>query len=88
MQPSIIEVKPSVRAFSIRDRLCALPPFQTLEIFCGGGTLSQLSPCIEFPARAGVEVEAKFADVWQASHPTATCSKRCAAYPSIRIPRA
>ena len=69
----IIEVKPSVRAFSIRDRLRAAPPFQTLEIFCGGGTLSAaIATHQDFQLVAGIEVEAKFADVWQASHPAAT----------------
>ncbi len=69
----VIEVKPSVRAFSIRDRLRAAPPFQTLEIFCGGGTLSAaIAAHPDFQLVAGVEVDAKFADVWQASHPAAT----------------
>lgn len=69
----VIEVKPSVRAFSIRDRLRAAPPFQTLEVFCGGGTLSAaIAAHRDFQLVAGVEVEAKFADVWQASHPAAT----------------
>jgi DNA (cytosine-5)-methyltransferase 1 len=69
----VIEVRPSVRAFSIRDRLRAAPPFQTLEIFCGGGTLSAaIADHRDYQLVAGVEVEAKFADVWQASHPAAT----------------
>ncbi|MEO5720359.1 MAG: DNA cytosine methyltransferase [Chthoniobacterales bacterium] len=69
----IIEVKPSVRAFSIRERLRAAPPFQTLEVFCGGGTLSgAIAAHRDFQLVAGIEVEAKFADVWQAAHPTAT----------------
>ena len=72
----VIEVKPSVRAFSIRDRLRAAPPFQTLEIFCGGGTLSAaIATHPDFQLVAGVEVEAKFADVWQASHQAATLFK-------------
>ena len=69
----VIEVKPSVRAFSIRDRLRAAAPFQTLEIFCGGGTLSAaIADHRDYQLVAGVEVEAKFADVWQASHSAAT----------------
>jgi hypothetical protein len=69
----IIEVKPSVRAFSIRDRLRAVPPFRTLEVFCGGGTLSAaIAMHRGFRLVAGIEMEAKFADVWQAAHPAAT----------------
>ena len=68
-----IEVKPSVRAFSIRDRLRAVSPFKTLELFCGGGTLSAaIAIHRDFQLVAGVEMEAKFADVWQAAHPAAT----------------
>jgi DNA (cytosine-5)-methyltransferase 1 len=68
----IIEVKPSVRAFSIRERLRAVPPFRTLEVFCGGGTLSAaIAMHRGYRLVAGIEMEAKFADVWQAAHPAA-----------------
>jgi DNA (cytosine-5)-methyltransferase 1 len=72
VSPQLIEVKPSVRAFSIRDRLRTAPPFQTLEVFCGGGTLSAaIATHRHFRLVAGVEIAAKYADIWQAAHPAA-----------------
>ena len=69
----LIEVRPSVRAFSIHRRLSATRPFRTLEVFCGGGTLSAaIAMNRSFRLVAGVEVEPKFADVCQAAHPAAT----------------
>ena len=71
--PQLIEVKPSVRAFAICERLQATRPFRTLELFCGGGTLSAaIAAHRDFRLVAGVEIEAKYADVWQAAHPGAT----------------
>ncbi len=71
--PLSIEVRPSVRAFSIRERLGAVSPFRTLEVFCGGGTLSgAIDAHRDYMLVAGVEVEARYADVWQAAHPAAT----------------
>lgn len=69
----MIDVHPSVRAFSIHHRLRAVPPFRTLEVFCGGGTLSAaIAAHRDFRLVAGIEVEPKYADVWQAAHPAAT----------------
>lgn len=68
-----IDVTPSTRAFHIRRRLHATPPFKTIEVFAGGGTLSaaiEASP--DFCLIAGVEIEPKYADVWQRAHPGAT----------------
>lgn len=67
-----IDVAPSVRGFHIRQRLEAKPPFRTIEVFCGGGTLSAaIATCTELVLVAGIELEPKFADIWQAAHPSA-----------------
>ncbi|MGD0815723.1 MAG: DNA cytosine methyltransferase [Verrucomicrobiota bacterium] len=67
-----IDVVPSVRGFHIRRSLRAKPPFKTIEVFCGGGTLSAaIATSHDFELIAGVEVEPKFADVWQQGHPDA-----------------
>jgi DNA (cytosine-5)-methyltransferase 1 len=67
-----IEVTPSTRAFYIRRRLRAVPPFKTLEVFAGGGTLSAaISADKNFELVAGIEIEPKYADVWQQAHPDA-----------------
>lgn len=68
----IIRVRPSVRAFAIARARAAKAPFRTLDLFCGGGTLSAAvahSPL--FTVVAGVERDPSFADCWQASHPNA-----------------
>jgi site-specific DNA-cytosine methylase len=42
-------------------------------VFCGGGTLSAaIAKSPDFILIAGLEVEAKFADVWERAHPEAT----------------
>jgi DNA (cytosine-5)-methyltransferase 1 len=67
-----IDVVPSVRGFQIHQRLKANPPFKCIEVFCGGGTLSAaVATSDQFQLIAGVEVEPKYADVWQQSHPQA-----------------
>jgi site-specific DNA-cytosine methylase len=67
-----IDVVPSVRGFHIRQRLEAKPPFRAIEVFCGGGTLSAaIGSCYDLLLVAGVEVEPKYADVWQQAHPGA-----------------
>src|SRR5947207_1162267 len=64
-----IDVVPSVRGFHIRRRLNAKPPFKTIEVFCGGGTLSAaIDASRDFTLVAGIEVEPKYADVWQQAH--------------------
>src|SRR5258706_7578054 len=64
-----IDVVPSVRGFHIRRRLNAKPPFRTIEVFCGGGTLSATKDANRhFALVPGIEVEAKYADVWQQAH--------------------
>jgi DNA (cytosine-5)-methyltransferase 1 len=65
-----IDVVPSARGFHIRRGLAAKPPFKTIEVFCGGGTLSTaIASSGDFALVAGVEVEPKYADVWQQAHP-------------------
>jgi DNA (cytosine-5)-methyltransferase 1 len=68
-----IDITPSTRAFYIHRRLHALPPFKTIEVFAGGGTLSTaIASSRDFHLVAGVELEPKYADVWQHAHPNAT----------------
>jgi site-specific DNA-cytosine methylase len=67
-----IDVIPSMRGFHIRRSLAVKPPFRTVEVFCGGGTLSAaIANNAHFHLIAGVELEPKFADVWQSAHPNA-----------------
>lgn len=64
-----IDVMPSVRGFHIRRNLGAKPPFKAIELFCGGGTLSAaIANNRDFTLVAGIEVEPKYADVWQRAH--------------------
>lgn len=65
----VIDVTPSVRAFTIQRQRSSLAPWRTLEVFSGGGTLSAaISAHPDFRLVAGVEIEPRFADVWQAAH--------------------
>lgn len=65
----LIEVTPSVRAFAIRRQRSSRTPWRTLEVFSGGGTLSgAIGAHPDFRLVAGVEIEPRFADVWQAAH--------------------
>lgn len=67
-----IDVLPSLRAFHIHRGLRIKPPFKTIEVFCGGGTLSAaIATNPDFALVAGFELEPKFADVWQQAHPDA-----------------
>ncbi|HUA37360.1 MAG TPA: DNA cytosine methyltransferase [Candidatus Sulfopaludibacter sp.] len=67
-----IDVVPSVRGFHIRRCLEAKPLFRTIEAFCGGGTLSAaIAGCRDLHLIAGLELEPKYADVWQQAHPNA-----------------
>jgi len=68
-----IDVTPSTRAFYIRRRLLATSPFKTIEVFAGGGTLSAaIASTRDFRLVAGIEVEPRYADVWQRAHLNAT----------------
>jgi site-specific DNA-cytosine methylase len=64
-----IDVSPSVRGFRIKRCLGVKPPFKTIEVFCGGRTLSAaIAADRNYNLIAGVEVEPRFADVWQQAH--------------------
>jgi DNA (cytosine-5)-methyltransferase 1 len=68
-----IDALPSTRAFHIARGRRISPPFRTLEVFCGGGTLSAaIAKSPDFILIAGLELEPKFADVWEKAHPQAT----------------
>lgn len=67
-----IEVSPSRRAFAILRSQRLEPPFHVLEIFAGGGTMTQaLAEIATFAVRAGVEIEPDYADEWQLQNPKA-----------------
>jgi DNA (cytosine-5)-methyltransferase 1 len=67
-----IEVTPSCRAFAIQRSRTIQPPFRVLEMFAGGGTMTAaLSTSGCFQVAAGVEIEADYADEWQARHAAA-----------------
>lgn len=64
-----IDITPSVRGFHIHRSLAARSPFRVVEVFCGGGTLSAaIADSRHFTLVAGVEVEPRYADVWQQAH--------------------
>ncbi len=68
----LIDVSPSVRAFAIRRQCSSRVPWRTLEVFSGGGTLSgAIGAHSDFRLVAGIEIEPRYADVWQAAHPDA-----------------
>ncbi len=62
----LIDVTPSVRAFRIRRQRNSRPPWRTLEVFSGGGTLSAaIGAHPDFRLVAGLEINPRYADVWQ-----------------------
>lgn len=70
--PGCIRALPSVRAFAIARARAAKPPFATLDLFAGGGTLSAAAAVNPvFNIVAGVEREPSYADCWQTEHPDA-----------------
>jgi len=67
-----IHVCPSRRATAIVRSRSLIPPLQVLEVFAGGGTMTAaVAGNPQFVVQAGIEVEPRFADVWQAAHPGA-----------------
>src|SRR5581483_5051910 len=67
-----IDIVPSIRGFYIQRNLRRKPPFKTIEVFCGGGTLSAaIAKNRDFDLIAGIEAVPKYADVWQQAHPAA-----------------
>lgn len=65
-----LTIEPSVRGATILRRVQA-PTLKVVELFCGGGTLTQAIGA-PFEVVAGVELDPLYADCWQALHPGAT----------------
>lgn len=67
-----LQISPTRRAAAILRSRRLAPPFRVLEVFAGGGTMTAaLTGNDHFVVQAGIEVEPRFADVWQAAHPEA-----------------
>ena len=67
-----LQVTPTRRAAAILRSRKLAPPFRVLEVFAGGGTMTAaLSGNPNYIVQAGIEIEPRFADVWQAAHPGA-----------------
>jgi len=68
----LLRVSPTVRAFHIRRALAAPAPYRVLEIFAGGGLLSNIFDGDgRFTVVAGQEIEPNYADIWESAHPQA-----------------
>jgi len=65
-----LELSPTVRAFSILKARLHAGPFRVLDIFAGGGTLSD-ALADPFQVVAGVEIEPDYADEFCRKHPEA-----------------
>ncbi len=67
-----LQISPTRRAAAILRSRRLTPPFRVLEVFAGGGTMTAaLTGNDHFVVQAGIEIDPKFADVWQAAHPEA-----------------
>lgn len=67
-----LQISPTRRAAAILRSRRLTPPFRVLEVFSGGGTMTAaLTGNDHFVVQAGIEIEPRFADVWQAAHPEA-----------------
>jgi DNA (cytosine-5)-methyltransferase 1 len=67
-----LEVTPTVRAFAIAGQLRRTAPLEVLDVFGGGGTLSDGFAGNEaFRVRACVELEPNYADEFARKHPEA-----------------
>jgi DNA (cytosine-5)-methyltransferase 1 len=67
-----LQISPTRRAAAILRSRRLTPPFRVLEVFAGGGTMTAaLTGNDHFVVQAGIEIEPRFADVWQAAHPEA-----------------
>ena len=68
-----IDVTSSLQSLLIRKSQQKQGPFRTLEIFSGGGTLSEaLKTNPNFRLIAGIEIDPAFANIWSDRHPDAT----------------
>ncbi len=67
-----LSVTPTRRATAILRSRQLTPPFRVLEVFAGGGTLTAaVAGNDAYTVSAGVEIDPRFADIWQAAHPEA-----------------
>ena len=67
-----LQISPTRRAAAILRSRRLTPPFRVLEVFAGGGTMTAAhTGNDDFVVQAGIEIEPRFADVWQAAHPEA-----------------
>ncbi|MBN9688991.1 MAG: DNA cytosine methyltransferase [Verrucomicrobia bacterium] len=67
-----LSVTPTRRAAAILRSRHLTPPFRVLEIFAGGGTLTAaVAGDDAYTVSAGIEIDPRFADIWQAAHPEA-----------------
>ncbi|MFO1452669.1 MAG: DNA cytosine methyltransferase [Opitutaceae bacterium] len=67
-----LQVTPTRRSAAILRSRHPTPPFRVLEVFAGGGTLTAAVAGNEaYAISAGIEIDPRFADIWQAAHPGA-----------------
>ena len=66
-----LEITPSARGFAILSGKEFRGPFRVLDVFAGGGTLSDAFTGPAWRVVGGVEVDPVFASEWSAKHPTA-----------------
>jgi DNA (cytosine-5)-methyltransferase 1 len=67
-----LRVTPTRRAAAILRSRRLEPPLRVLEVFAGGGTLTAAVAGNEaYAISAGIEIDPRFADIWQAAHPGA-----------------
>lgn len=68
-----IDITPSIRGFLFKKNQQKKENFRTLELFAGGGTLSDATnENSTFQHVAGMEIEPNYADVWAQKNPNAT----------------
>lgn len=67
-----LQISPTRRATAILRSRRLEPPFRVLEVFAGGGTMTAAVAGNEaYAISAGIEIDPRFADIWQAAHPGA-----------------
>ncbi len=67
-----IEVTPTIRAFNILRNRTHVGPFNVLDVFAGGGTMSDgLAGLAAFNVSAGLEIEPTYSDEFASKHPEA-----------------
>jgi DNA (cytosine-5)-methyltransferase 1 len=67
-----LQISPTRRATAILRSRRLEPPFRVLEVFAGGGTMTAAVAGNEaYAISTGIEIDPRFADIWQAAHPGA-----------------